>query len=198
MARRNDHTREELHENLIQAATDIIVAEGMENLTARKLATRIGYAVGTIYNVFQNLTDVILHVNARTMDMLADHVAAHRDNDLSGEEQLVAFAEAYIGFAQKHANLWAALFDIRYDTGAPLPGWMPEKSQALFDIIKTPFEGILADEKDRYQAAITIWGGVHGLSALSAQNRLRMISSDNLETMTDLLVRNYYRGFTAR
>ena len=44
MARRTDHTREELKDLIINAAWTIIETEGAPGLTARKLASAIGYA----------------------------------------------------------------------------------------------------------------------------------------------------------
>ena len=39
-------------------------------LTARKVAQAIGYAPGTLYNLFRNRDEMILHLNGRTLDRL--------------------------------------------------------------------------------------------------------------------------------
>ena len=53
MARRSDHSREELREMAITAAEQIVVEQGYEGLSARKVAAAIGYTVGTLYLVFR-------------------------------------------------------------------------------------------------------------------------------------------------
>ena len=70
MARRNDHSREELYQLALGAARDIAEAEGLRGLTARRIAAEIGYSVGTLYNVFVNLDDLIIHLNGSTLDQL--------------------------------------------------------------------------------------------------------------------------------
>ena len=68
MARRNDHSREQIQQMAIAAAISILNEEGLANLSTRKVASEIGYTVGTLYLVFRNLNELLLHVNAATLD----------------------------------------------------------------------------------------------------------------------------------
>ncbi len=68
MARRSDHTREELTELAIDAATALIEAEGFANFSARQVAAKIGYTVGTLYNVFGSYDRLLFHVHERPLD----------------------------------------------------------------------------------------------------------------------------------
>ena len=70
MARRTDHSREELLELVVDAGTRIIAEEGIGAMTARKVASAIGYSPGSIYNVVENIDALIAHVNTRTMRAL--------------------------------------------------------------------------------------------------------------------------------
>ena len=58
MARRSDHSRDELYELALVAARRIIEDGGYRALTARKVADHMGYSPGTLYNVFAGLDDV--------------------------------------------------------------------------------------------------------------------------------------------
>ena len=40
------------------AAREIAEKEGLRGLTARRIAREIGYTVGTLYNLFDNLDDL--------------------------------------------------------------------------------------------------------------------------------------------
>ncbi len=70
MARRKDHSREELKDLILQAAWKIVGAEGYEGLTARRVAAEIGYAPGTIYNLFASMDDLCQQLCGRTLDDL--------------------------------------------------------------------------------------------------------------------------------
>ncbi|GAB5389179.1 MAG: TetR-like C-terminal domain-containing protein [Alphaproteobacteria bacterium] len=194
MARRNDHTRQELHDNLINAAREIIIAEGLENLTARKLATRIGYAVGTIYNVFQNLTDVILHVNRQTLEELTQQIIAthpHSDDPL---QNLIAFADTYIDFSRKNEKLWRATFDLIMPEDEKHPEWTKTAALGLLYLIAEQLTDRVEDQDKRMQAALALWAGVHGLCILESQRKLETMGMTELHEMSHLHVTSFYKG----
>src|SRR6266852_5031793 len=70
MGRRSTHTPQQLRELILDAAQEIIQVQGLAGLSAREIARRIEYSPGTIYNMFENLDDVVLHVEARVLDAL--------------------------------------------------------------------------------------------------------------------------------
>ena len=62
MARRSEHSQEEIKRMVIQAAETIIVEDGLGKLKARNIALEIGYTVGSIYMVFDSMGDLITHL----------------------------------------------------------------------------------------------------------------------------------------
>ena len=62
MARRTDHSREELEALIVKVSRNIISEQGLSQLSTRKIAAEIGYSPGTIYNVFSDLDAVISKV----------------------------------------------------------------------------------------------------------------------------------------
>ena len=62
--------RQNLREALVAAAEKRIGTEGLRGLKARDLAAAAGCAVGAIYNVVDDLDDLILAVNALTLAAL--------------------------------------------------------------------------------------------------------------------------------
>ena len=104
MGRRSDHTREELHELALDAAERIIEEEGLKSLTVRRVASAIGYSHGTLYNVFADLDDLIVHLNGRTLDALYE---ALKDIPVEGEPEaaLMQLSKGYIAFSRSHRNL---------------------------------------------------------------------------------------------
>src|SRR3990167_3233224 len=99
MGRRSIHTPEELRELIIQAATDIVERDGLAGLSAREIAKRIGYSPGTLYNVFENLDDLLLTIEARLLDTLAERLAK-TDPAGAPDERLRRLAGAYFAFTQ--------------------------------------------------------------------------------------------------
>ena len=61
MGRRADHSRDELFEMALSAAREIAEEDGLGGLTARRIAAKIGYSAGTLYNLFDDLDDLALY-----------------------------------------------------------------------------------------------------------------------------------------
>ena len=77
MARRSDHSREEIKEMALNAAMEVLEQEGPKGLSARKVASAIGYTVGTLYLVFKNQQEMVLQLNARTLDDMDEWLERH-------------------------------------------------------------------------------------------------------------------------
>src|SRR5512134_3891242 len=101
MARRNEHSREGIRRMALDAAERIVAAEGYKGLSARKVAAAIDYTVGTLYLVFENLDDLVLQVNGRTLDMLFDWLVTRVGDGDSPRDVLLALAGAYIAYAEQ-------------------------------------------------------------------------------------------------
>ena len=109
MGRRKDHTREELHEMALAAAWRIAEAEGLRGLGARKVAREIGYTVGTLYNVFTDLDDLVVQLIGRIFDALYEEL---KELPLDGgpEADLRSLSNGYIRFTGRRPKLWGLLF----------------------------------------------------------------------------------------
>ena len=66
MARTAKHSKRELRDMALAAARAVIADEGWPGLNVRAVAARMGYSVGTIYNIFEGLEDLV----AALQDML--------------------------------------------------------------------------------------------------------------------------------
>ena len=68
--------RSNLKNALIDAAEQTISREGLAGLRARSLAFEVGCAVGAIYNVVDDIDDLIFAVNERTLLALERELTA--------------------------------------------------------------------------------------------------------------------------
>ena len=134
MARRSDHTREELTELAIEAAVALIEKHGFAQFSARKVAAEIGYTVGTIYNVFGSYDALLLHVNARTLDHWYDFLQTRLKRGKA--EPLRVLARGYVEYARTHYNRWLALFEHHRDKSTPVPDWYQDRIKRFFAMLE--------------------------------------------------------------
>lgn len=121
MARRSDHTRDELRALLIEHGHALMAERGFSGFSAREAARRAGYSVGTIYNVFGSLDVYLLAINSRTFQ----HWTAWLEKALvnvpaEGQARLEALVHAYFDFAQANRNAWMAIYDHRRNPATPI------------------------------------------------------------------------------
>ena len=119
MGRRSDHSRAEL-ESLIVAEGHSLMAEvGFARFSAREVAKRIGYSVGTVYNVMGTHDRLMLAINTRTFRLWADHLRACLAEQ--PEDRIAALVGGYFSFARENTNLWMAIYDHRLPPGEEMP-----------------------------------------------------------------------------
>ena len=198
MARRSDHSRDEIQSMAIQAAVTILSQEGMQGLSTRKVAAAIGYTVGTLYLVFKNLDELILHVNAAALDELREVMQAELAGDNDPQAQLQAMAHAYLRFARAHFARWSLLFSHRMPEGEALPEWFHTKVRDLFALVAQPLRQInpTLNAHAYQQATHVLWSSVHGVCELGLNDKLALGGEIQAEHLIDVLVKNYLKGFT--
>src|SRR5687768_11034179 len=107
MARRSDHSPEELRSLILREAQRHLAEAGYARFSAREVARRAGYSVGTIYNVFGSLDWLLFEVNTLTFQMWADLLEQRL---AGGSDRLEALVDGYFEFAESNRNLWEAIW----------------------------------------------------------------------------------------
>jgi AcrR family transcriptional regulator len=194
MARRADHTREELTELAIAAGLKRIREEGFARFSIRQVATDIGYTVGTLYNVFGSYDSFILHINARTLDewyaIMRDALTQH-----SGEEPVHTLAKAYVAFSRSHYRQWSALFEHQLADDFARPQWYQPKMTRFFALVEAPLQEIVGNDKAKARhCARVLWAGIHGICVLSLSGKLDLVKADSAESLAESFVKTYLVG----
>lgn len=179
---------------VLNAAENIVIEEGFKALTVRKVALDIGYTVGSIYMVFANMDDLIMHVKGKTLDELAEQLGNLPRVDDS-EQQLQDLAQVYLQFAHQHFNRWCMIFEAIKD--APVPDWYQQKTRDMFLIVEQPFHRLKPGQapEQAHLAAQALWSGVHGACVLSLNGSLGRVGAENAETTVKILVQSFIRGW---
>jgi AcrR family transcriptional regulator len=198
MGRRSSHTAPQLREMILTAAREIIETDGLSGLSAREIARRIGYSPGTIYNIYENLDDVVLHVEAGVLDALEQRLAQALEAS-AGPDALPQLAHAYLAFTHEKPKLWNLLFEHHLPAGADLPHWYQQKLEGLLARVEQALAPLfpIGAEADRQRAARVLWAGVHGITSLSTADKLSIVTSEAASRLIDDLVKTYLLGVKA-
>lgn len=196
MGRRGDHTFDQLTNMILGAAKDLLIEEGFQRISTRKIANRIGYSVGTLYNVFQNLDDIYMHLNGRTLDELIKIL----DNAIADKtvSQIKSMSYAYIKFSMDNFNAWSLLFEYRFPDNMVAPKWYNEKIEHLYSIVgKALAHALQINDPQKLKGYITvIWAGIHGICVLSTKGKLSRagVQESQSQLLIDNFIDNYLNG----
>lgn len=140
---------------------------GFARFSAREVAKRIGYSVGTIYNVFGTYDRLILAINTRTFTLWAAFLQ-DRLRDIDGD-RIHALVEGYFDYAASNANLWMAIYDHRLPPDESVPAADGEQRAKLTEIVVGEIARILpAAARDQApRLARSLIATVHGHCAFA-------------------------------
>lgn len=162
MGRRSDHNRDELEEMILAAGSALVAEVGLSGFSAREVARRIGYSIGTIHNVFGSIDRLIVAINTRSF--VAWTADLRRALDAAGDgDRIAALVDGYFAFAQANPNLWTAIYDHRL-----APTDLSDADQtargALTEIVVTEIARALAHPADQQVSTLarSLIATVHG------------------------------------
>lgn len=202
MARRSAHTPEELRQKILDAAKTIIEQNGLVGLSAREIARSIGYSPGTLYNIFENLDDILLTLQTQLVgDISAVMNDAVRSAGASADPQHIidVMARAYLEFALKNRRLWNLLFTHYLPDGATVPPQLHENinavSAAAADLLSKFLPNHTRPEIEI--AAKALWAGVHGITAIAVTDKGPSMTGATALMFVNQLTSTYTRGLVA-
>lgn len=187
--------RDRLSERLVAAAEAAICDRGLAGLKARELAQSAGCALGAIYTVFEDLDELILRVNARTLARLEAELATPQGE--AGDLRRLALV--YLSFARSEEPRWRALFEHRLPPQKPLPQWYAIERDRLFDLLEAPLARLLPEEpteKLRLRAR-TLFSAVHGIVLLGLDEKLAETASRTLDAELSAFIDTIEAGLSA-
>ncbi|WP_420968864.1 TetR/AcrR family transcriptional regulator [Bradyrhizobium sp. B120] len=192
--------RAKLREALIEAAERAIAAKGLGGLKTRELAQEIGVANGGVYNLVEDVDELILRVGSRTLARLdASLSLAEIRGAAAPREMLVRIAVAYCDFAADNLELWRALFEHRMQPGKPVPEWAITEQMELFRHIYKPLAALFP-QRSPAQLGVTarsLFSAVHGMVALGLEHKLIAVPIGALRSEISTLTRAMVDGLAA-
>ena len=196
MARRSDHSRPELTRMALDAARRIVDKDGLRGLSTRQVAKAIGYSAGTLYQLFDDLDDLIVHLNAETLDGLLE---ACGDVDLTAEPEaaLEALATRYLRYVSRHRELWNAVIEHHLPKERPLPAWYHARTNKLLGLVDAALSTLIkSDGKVRMHEARVLWASLYGIASLAGS--VKLAKTETAEALVRSLTVNYVAGLRAR
>jgi len=196
MIGKREAKREALRNSLTEAAKKRIKSRGLAGLRARDIATDAGCALGGLYNVYESLDDLILHINSATLARLNTKLGLIVAQADTPQAKLIGLALGYLTFAVDNRNLWAALFDHKMPEGVDVPEWHFDEHALLFAHVIGPVATLKPhlDEAQLQIEARILFAAVHGIVSISLRDGFIAVPRNVLEVQLTEFVKTLVSG----
>ncbi len=161
-----------LRQEIMDAASELFVKEGFENVSMRRIADRIEYSPTTIYLYFKDKAELLESICQETFAKLIQRLTKILEQSGDPIERLKRGLLAYVEFGLENPHHYRSTFM------TPLPDEVdhekyvkPEAAgiQAFDFLRRCVYDCIAAGKfktKDAELASQALWAGVHGITSL--------------------------------
>lgn len=167
MGRRSDHSRSELEALFIEEGWRQLAEVGLARFSARDVAKRVGYSIGTLYNLFGSYDGLMLAINARTLKLWTAHLKAQLT--LAGEDRIACLVKAYFEFSEQNPRAWIAIYEHHMADWGAAPDWYQEAASELMAIVAAEIAMVLPGQTPDAVIALarSLVATVHGHCAFA-------------------------------
>src|ERR1700753_588655 len=108
--------KDEVRASILATAWDMVVNEGWQSFSIRKIADAIEYSVPVIYSHFENKDAILLEFNRKGFQLLSEALAAAKAGKPDPADQIRAMALAYWNFAFANKEYYQLMFGLGIPT----------------------------------------------------------------------------------
>ena len=196
---RQERDRHRIQKAILDAARDLFIKEGYQNVSMRKIADRIEYSPAAIYSYFPGKDDIFFALAAEGFHILALGVLGAVRDVHDPLERLRRAMWAFYQFAKTHPEYFALMF---------LDRSVPSLSQdfqrfEFFQQMTARAEGDIRAciERGQFSSALNpgaalhvLWAGVLGAAAIGLAQRLA--PGENPDALARDVLESLLAGFT--
>ena len=189
----------DLRRAILDQTRHLLVDEGYDHLSMRKIARAVGCSATSIYLHFENKDALIHALIDEGMTRLQAELEAGRDacDPPSPVACLAAMAQAYVRFGLENREYYQVMFQLHPERMARYPADNYRRARRNLEL----FAEVIADGVDAGVftvenadvSAHVLWTALHGLVSLLLAERVDVRVAD--ETFVDAAIRHALDGF---
>jgi AcrR family transcriptional regulator len=167
-----------LRQEILDAASDLFVKEGYEQVSMRRIAEKIEYSPTTIYLYFKDKADLLDQICQETFARLVQHLNRILEQPGDPLERLKRGLVAYIEFGLENPQHYRVVFMMPHPEGFDRLKYLQPDSPGMqaFDFLRRcVFDCISARKLRSTDAELvgqTLWCGIHGVTSLLIAHQL--------------------------
>jgi AcrR family transcriptional regulator len=184
--------KEEVRESILRAAWALVLKEGWQALSIRKIADAIEYSVPVIYTHFENKEAILQEFLQQGFRLLNQDLQNAKEQAQNPADQLEAMAHAYWNFAFRNKEYYQLMYGLGMPTCETVRQ-VPELGR-FSEILQAPIQALISSSRQPETNPLlkfhTFWSMLHGLVSINMVDRTAC--PDELHQM---VLQDAIRGF---
>lgn len=200
---RRERQKETLRQDILDAARELFVREGYDNVTMRRVAEKIEYSPTTIYLYFRDKADLLFALCQESFAKLVKEFEALGRDTGDPVVALKKGLRTYIQFGLKHPHHYLATFSIPHEQATPeeTARHRSEESMGMkaFDYLRTCVGECVRQGTFRVDVEVAsraLWAAIHGVTSLMIVHP--EFPWGHRQQVIDLVVDSMVEGLRAR
>jgi AcrR family transcriptional regulator len=191
MGRPTRHNPDDASRMIIDAAEALARQDGLRGVSLRKIAAEIGYAPGSLYNVMGDLDEIILHLNARTLQRLEAFLRTRIDPARRPIDNAFAIADGYLDFVVGEPRLWGLILEHRPPPDRDLPPWYSDVLASTTGLVEETLRPLIRDDTERQLSVASLWAALHGIASLATSGKLASVHAAEPHAMAHQILSRF-------
>jgi AcrR family transcriptional regulator len=181
-----------MRRRILDAARQLFVREGFDNVSMRRIASRIEYSPAALYRYFRNKKEILSALREEGFARFVERQTRSRERFPDPLERLRAGAHEYIRFALAEPDHYHLMFST--DCGeVDLDGEWAASSLRSFHMFRDLVVECAATGRfggvDPDAMVFALWGQLHGLVHLVATGQMKALSNGaDLDSLLDRII----------
>jgi len=184
----------DLKRAIMDAALEMTEESGLDSLSLREIARRIGVTTAAPYHHFKDRQSLLMELAIEGYSRLLLALRAAREAAAGPQGELEAAAFAYLHFGRKHRALYSVMFSGQLATH-PRMGELSAVADPCLDLVRQSIsEGSGMEARASAEAAFCAWSLLHGI--LMLDNGVLQESHAEQDRLGIQGVKGMVQGFT--
>lgn len=178
---RKEREKEFKRSIMLEAAEELILEKGLDQLNMDEVAERAEVSKGSLYQYFNNKNDLVLGICNKATTLLSEKISKVLTNDLPGIELISMIGATFMNFVNEHPEYFRAM---KFHDNLKEPNELENSSylNACRNNLHSSFtcmvraiqigmqDGSIKKEYDPKELALILWGTSHGMVSLVYQH----------------------------
>lgn len=181
---------QETKKNFVVAAKELLIDQGVNQVSVRKIADKVGYSYATIYNHFKDLNELLCFVKYEITNDISRYMISHNKEKIESIDDIKYINRLHVSYFNDNKHIFEFFFNYKLMPSENEPVYLDNIEKKWQSQYNCFVEQGKIEAKDIEIIAKTLIYSINGiLSILSTNHKLSADDlCEDLDRIVDLLI----------